>query len=165
MVTQLLQLALALLIAAQSPNVPENVKIQAIETANMAIAYAMTPTALEAPTRQISPQATFSESPTQVNTPEQAPTCSLSVALVTKTAENPTLAEGMMFARATWDSENATSFEMSKDGTPLKFNFSEYNVPEITKHWVAPFIFVTSSSTISVKFTGPGGVTTCEQII
>lgn len=36
----LLQLALSLLIAAQQPNVPENLKVQAIQTANIAISYA-----------------------------------------------------------------------------------------------------------------------------
>lgn len=60
-VTALLQLAMSLLIAAQAPNVPQELRFQAINTANYAISYAQS---------QLHTQAVLTDNPEVVATPD-----------------------------------------------------------------------------------------------
>lgn len=70
-ISVLLKLALALLIAAQQPNVPQNLKIEAISTANIAISYAIS-SGLAPQSESLIPELTQNSSSTGVSFGDQA---------------------------------------------------------------------------------------------
>lgn len=154
-VVALLQLALSLLIAAQQPNVPENLKIQAISTANYAISYAQSELHKDS-----------------IQTPLQAvPTCTLKIATSTSWFD-----PSQTMATAEWNSQNATSvvFSIGTGDNPQRFvptysynqdSFTYVNGTKLTdlvSHYITPKFPVGGEIPVKAEFQGAHGKASCE---